>query len=119
MARFIFGSAVQLFLNVLDASQTVRSQPLSDRPIIHSTKEQENQLNMPNYMHHKHTNHATDRLCTVFVLHCSPAARRTGGGLSGGDLPRGGDQRVADPGVGEHGGRESLAAGVGGEPDRV
>lgn len=50
---------------------------------------------------------------------CSAASWRAGGEVGGGAVALGGGAGVADTGVGEHGGGELVAAGVGGEPDRV
>jgi hypothetical protein len=54
----------------------------------------------------------------IYIL-LSAADGGRGGGVRGDDLGGGGDAVVAAAGVGEHGGGQPVAAGVGGEPDRV
>nr|CAD1844807.1 unnamed protein product [Ananas comosus var. bracteatus] len=62
--------------------------------------------------------HTTAVECCVQRAYCA-ASWRAGGEVGGGAVALGGGAGVADSGVGEHGGRELVAAGVGGEPNRV
>jgi hypothetical protein len=59
----------------------------------------------------------TPHIYTIYIFSAADGGR--GGGLCGDDLCVGGDAVVAAAGVGEHGGGQPVAPGVGGEPDRV